>query len=506
MRQFYKPVFVIVFILLIAAPLVSTLGLLNLRHNATMQDFVPIWADEVHYWHQAKSFKDVEFNTGQYTVSERPSPAGFTRYYVWGPILPAFYGTLGKVFDWSLYGIPIINLAFFTIALALFIYITRLNLEQLLLLALVFIFFLPFHLRAFSALPEVLFLGISLILAGCMFIVLKQRDKIRRRTWWLILTFICFVSLLRIPWTLLLIPFFVLTTPNTSIRGLLAALVKAGILMIGVVAVQQYISAPFPYVFSEFANRFRRAPDRAFMLLWNHIRTNLEMFPQGDPLEVQQRWQILVLSVSCAGLGAWGWLRRKNHALVQEMGVHVINLLGVLTITVLLFDVKEWRDHRFFALHLFLTLALLVTFKRRLLILGITLWMITLLNPFFTVYDIWTGFHLDASKREQYFEWRENLAEIVVYDPQTENPWCNTLYHSVYYLYGPTSVLLAVDGGVGLSSSLEFNNQQYPLKSHYLILDDKAYDAIKDKVKVEVLLPVPDGQLYLNLDSGCTNR
>jgi hypothetical protein len=92
---------------------------------------------------------------------------------------------------------------------------------------------------------------------------------------------------------------------------------------------------------------------------------------------------------------------------------------------------------------------------------------------------------------------------VLVDDPTLDSAWCNTVLCSDHYLFGPTSTLLAVDGGVGLSTPLFLEQYALPFRSRYLMLNDATYATLENQLHVQPLLVIPDGQLYLNLDADC---
>lgn len=145
-----------------------------------------------------------------------------------------------------------------------------------------------------------------------------------------------------------------------------------------------------------------------------------------------------------------------------------------------------------------------VAFKQRILLILTILSMLYILPEAWNIYHIWTEWHVSPDKREEYYAWNAEMVEVMAYDPEVD-AWCNTVLHSHSYLFGATSVLLAVDAGIGLSSPLDLpvTEKNLPFKSRYLLLTDDDYERFAPYLNVRELMVVPDGKLYENLDASC---
>lgn len=489
-------------------PLMSTVALLRVRHQAALSDLLPVWVDDVLYWHQAITFSAAGFNGGYYAVSEIPASAAFTHFNTWGPFTPALYGLLARWFGWTLYAIPLVNLLLLTIVLALLLVFVRPGIEQLLLLGAALVVFVPLILYATSSLQEVFQDAVAIALSAVFFCLLKIKEYPSRR--WIIAmgVFIAIVSLTRVTWAFLLPPAFVLAETQLTPRRLLVALLKGSLLLVALLGVYVLTSAPFPGVLSNVMTQFRASPQAGLTSLGDNMALNLSRIGQGDDLEIRMRQIIGVLAVACVGCIGIGLARWKKAAPETRTYLKLYSLcllvLGTISLfVIMIYDMKDWRDFRLFAPPLLLVLTLLILFKRRLLA-ALVLVVLALQVPYaLNIYDIWTGYHLDAPKRQQFVDWQEPLKTALAYNPDAPNPWCNTVLHSAYYIFGPTSVLLAVDPGIGLSSPLLEGQYRFPPKSRYLMLDTDTYTNLAAKLHVEPLLDIPGGKLYRNLDAPC---
>jgi hypothetical protein len=487
-------------------PVFSTVLLLRAYRQSTLYDLIPVWVDDVLYWHQAATFSATGFNGGYYTVSEAAALAGFTHFQAWGPFIPVFYGTIARLAGWFLFSLPVVNLTLLTIALAVFIYVTQLGIEQLLLLGALLATYIPFILYAPSSLVEVFQYTISLLLAAGFAMLIKR--QMSSRLFWGFVTFILFASLTRVTWSLLFIPCLWLASRRSSIKDVLLATLQGGVLAAVAVLIYRFTASPYPYAMGAFGGQLGTSPPSALQVLLHNATQNISLIGQGDRLEINLRWQVffvITVFVVLAMIVGLRWKTRSSeqNARLWEYAFHLFVLGSMVAFVILLYDVKEWRDFRMLAAVFLLSLAVMVALKRRWVVLTTVVWMIILMPYGLKIYDIWSGFHVDTAKSQQFVDWREPLKTVLVYDPAAPTPWCNTVLHSAYYIFGPTSVLLAVNPGIGLSSPLLEGQYSFPPKSKYLMLDDDVYNQYASKLHVEPLLDVPQGKLYLNLDAHC---
>jgi hypothetical protein len=89
------------------------------------------------------------------------------------------------------------------------------------------------------------------------------------------------------------------------------------------------------------------------------------------------------------------------------------------------------------------------------------------------------------------------LAGRVAFRPG-EPRWCNTLLASQFPPF-----LAAVPAGVGISLVREQDQVALPVKSRYLLLDDRAIADFRAPLRIQPLATLPYGTLYLNLDAQC---
>ncbi len=492
-------------VILLILPTALTVGLLRTQFDATLTDLVPIWADEVWYWHQAKSFSEAGLNSGYYTVSEIPAGADFSRFLAWGMATPIFYGSISAVAGLPLYLIPLVNLISITLALAAFVYALRPNWLQLLGIGALLATFAPFIIYSSSSLLPVLQQAISIGLAAGFVLMLRQRDKTKQTTRIALTTLLVVAAWVRPTWSLLFVPYVLLLQPRWTWRNVLLGFVLGAAIFAVVTVFYSWTAAPFPNFRSLFLSTLGDDPVTALNLLLQNIQTNLALLGEGNLLEMRLRLQILLMAALLLTALLFSLWRRRD---AKSSGMHwgesalLLYALGAaLILTIILYDVKEWRDYRVMAPLLLLVGLVLIAQGRRFLVVILLATNLLILPEALNVYRIWTEWHVSEEKREEYYAWEAELQKVVQYEPGAD-PWCNTLLHSHRYLFGATSVLLAVDGGIGLSSPLD-QAMTPPFRSRYLLFDDGDLERYGAELNLRQLLVVPDGVLYENLNAAC---
>jgi hypothetical protein len=263
-------------------------------------------------------------------------------------------------------------------------------------------------------------------------------------------------------------------------------------------------AAQYPYTLTQI---LKSSPAQAFDIVLQNLSQNLTQFDDGRAPEIAMRWQIVGMIV---GLGAVALVYRLPRIRSFSAGfsraetwLHLYNLGSIMLVMLLLYSVYDWRDYRVIAPHLLFTLLLFVAFRRRVWLIALIAVGLFTLPQAWPVYESGVRDHLRAQQTD-YDVWRVRLADVIRYQPDVPNAWCNTILHSPAYFEPDRSIiLLAMDGGFGLSWTADINPSNAPLKSRYLLLDDAFYERNAAYLHVEKLLDVTDGSLYLNLDSAC---
>jgi hypothetical protein len=165
-----------------------------------------------------------------------------------------------------------------------------------------------------------------------------------------------------------------------------------------------------------------------------------------------------------------------------------------------------FRGYRMLAAPILFTIGLAIAFQWRWVLVTLVLYLVAAAPYTIEYYRLFNAFQTSDERREQIELLSQQYAEVIPFDPDTSNPWCNTITLDLFYLFGETSVAVAVPAGVGISiPETVWNSGEFPLppKTHYIGLPVARYEQLRDQLNVEPLLDIPGGKIYLNLDSPC---
>lgn len=509
--------YILLSLLVIATPLIVVSVILAVQLDATLLDHAPFWNDELYHWHQSATFATAGFDGGYYTLNENIPLASFSHYYAWGAWVYVYYGIIGSIFGLPLNAIQFVNLATFMLASAVFIAGTRLKWEPLLWFGAVLTTFIPLLNYLPSSLLQLLNLAIAVLLAGAFYHLLR-----RRISWGFLIgltIFALLAGLVRPTFTMFLFPAYVLAAEKRNLWAIIRALLFSVPLTL-IAAAGFYISAaPFPHFRTRIILGDGTLLEKISSYL-DYIRQSFIWMTEGHPTIIGQRVQILLLIVLIIAWMIWQWRRSRGEPkLVSdspwfwEAALHLFNLIAFYGTTILLHETLGGHDYRVMAPHLFFSLVLLAAFRRRALLIPMIASMLMLmpaeLNQFREKAPNFSGV-----VQQQYQNWQPILSEILVYDPAAENPWCNTLITSSFYItpaQGEAGLILGVDPGMGLSWYFDWDEEgRYStpedFNSRYLLMTPEEYTQWGNNLSLQEIVELQNGTLYENLDAGCEAR
>lgn len=508
--------YIAVSLIVIAAPVIIVSLWLAYFHDATLLDHAPFWNDELYHWHQAATFAEVGFGNGYYTLNENIPLADFSHYYAWGAWIYVYYGLIGKITGLGLSAIQFINIGTFLLASAVFIWGTRPKFEGLLWFGSVLATFIPLLNYLPSSLLQLPNLAIALLLAGAFYHLLRRKVS----TGFLIaLTVFCMIAgLLRPTWTMFLFPAYVLASQKRNLWTIIRALLVSVPLTL-VAAAGFYLSAaPFPHFRTRIILGEGSLFDK-FLSYLDYIRQSFIWMTEGHPTIIGQRLQILLLIVLVLVWGIWQWRRSRgepklvsNSEWFWETALHLFNLIAFYGTTILLHETLGGHDYRVMAPHLFFSMVLLALFQRRFLLIPMILSMVLLLPAEFDIFQQKAP-NFNGIVQEQYEHWNSEFAEVLIFDPEAESPWCNTVITSIFYVtpaQGESGLVLAIEPGFGVSWYHNWDDTgEYSIpeefNARYLIMTDVEYDEWGRSLNLQEMMPVQGGTLYENLDSACNS-
>ena len=509
---------------IVASPTAVTSLLIYASYNSTILDSIPAgatWNDEVYYWHQAYTFSTVGFSGGYYTYEEiPPRSAQWVRFAAWGPVYPVLFGALGNLLGggWKPYTGIFINLGAVTLALAVFIFLVRPDIRQLVALQLFLLVWWPLWFFLPYTGSYAFVFGISIVAAALFYRLTRLPNTPSATIRWLALALILGASTLRPQFAVLAFPLFLLTSRNHSGRSVLTAVLK-GVGVVGFAAAFTLMFySPFPYfgiarmllgnadvsaltaVHSILSNIVSNTVD----LIRVHLLSPSPYFSGFVWWKVSLTGQLVasLLVAAAAGLVVWRRVRISNSPESCQTGVellfHVFNLASILGIVTTVYT-ASLPVH--YMPPLLLSYLLLIACKRWRAITAVIACNLAFmcLSPG-TFYEWRTAnFKYDSQALGLA---RDALKDVMRYQPGVD-PWCNTLLSAAApFTYAE---MISVPPGIGYSvhmNSPVTTPRRVPFRSRYILY--VAGEAPPPEWGSLTLLKTSTvGDLYLNLNSAC---
>ena len=491
-------------------PAIVLVVLIAVTQQSTLYAKHPTTSDEIVHWAQAATFRTAGLTGGYYTANERTAPLSLFHFYSWGPVVPIFYGTIAYLTGWQFYTPILINLGLLGIATVLFIIIARLRWRQIGWIAIILLTYPPLVMFTPTIMLQVLYQAIAVVLA-LMFQQIVIRNPVSDRGFAIAVMTVFAISLMRPTWCLLLIPLFIIhIAKKPSFRKTIGELSLLLALITISIAIYYIWSAPYPNVRNRIIDQLSGI-DSLLNGLRRFLRNtgrNIGRAFDGDEGAVILRLQMLIIAVfSTIPLVRAFRLRKAIDSPAQRLAiVNICNLVGIFAFVAVAYTVDGWRDYRAFAPHVLFSLLLLVLANHERLLkflIGVSLISYVSIWPRYS--DTLNDFNLAeyefyteqvSTKAAQY------QAANVQFRPDATSPWCNTVLYTQAY-FSDISSLAAFDNGLGLSMLVAVDDLQTRPLSRYLLLDDVTREVLGEKANIELLVDLPRGALYENLDSAC---
>jgi hypothetical protein len=489
-------------ILFVAAiPALVSVLMVTVYGQKNFLDFIPFWNDEVNYWHETKTFVEVGFEGGYYTVIERPPAASFTHFYTHGPWYPLIYGGIGKLIGWQLYTGVILNLVIVGLGLILFCWMARLNNWQITATGVVALTFWPMTLYWITNMQEATQHFIAILGAAVFYVVITRQAGLSRRTQIAFIGFLFFSAVMRPSWAILFLPYFLFTGRRTF-SGTAIAFAKTLIFTAAALLINSYVGAPGNNSVFAVLSAFSNGIGAGLQAVWVQISTNFRDYVallQINPLDTMLLLQVAGTIGITAVIVVIVWLRKPTSTMLQENILHVLNLVLIILACFVLYLANGY--FKTVSLHLLLSLLVMIAFKRwrvaALIIIVNILWI----SPFLSMYQAWTAWHFPPG-HQAIETFQAQTASVMAYQPGVD-PWCNTLlFHVDKYL----PELNGAPAGIGLSFYFGDDLPMLEFKSRYILLTAAEIDFLSylpDPPELSLIAETNLGRLYLNLDSAC---
>lgn len=460
---------------------------------------VPGSPDEIRYYLQIRGTAHVGFDIGYFTIEEYPAPAQFLHYGPHGPVFPLLYGAVAALTGWPPYAAMFVNVGVWMLALAVLLVTACLDRRQMLLMAVVIATFFPALMFWPSNMQESLHQAIGILLAAGFYRLLT--DKQRKLQVGLV-ALLVFASLLRYTWAFFIPILLVLSLPHPTPRRITLALAQSAALALAAFLVFTVLASPVKHNFiTEFVEALPDSPSKAAGLFHDNLTHNARFLVGLDSGFGKAGWIVLVMMAFALLIPllslTWAKSISPPATAAREAMFHVFNLLPVVFLALVLYD--SWQGYRTLSAHVLASLVLLVLTRRFwpvILFAAVSLLCLPLFPKlsarYFDVNLFYPGEEIQA--------FADATAPFLRYDPETSDPWCNTVLVSVSsYNYRLTKL----EPGLGAAMLYDVGSLILPPRSKYLLLSSQDYAALKDRLTLAFLSDTPNARLYYSPASGC---
>ncbi|SFM13122.1 hypothetical protein SAMN03159341_11788 [Paenibacillus sp. 1_12] len=489
-----KKLYILYVLCLVAPLLITSLYVYNYFQN-NIWGFSPAWSDEIVYWSEINSFVKVFFENGHFSIDEQVKPT-FSHYGAHGPFYPILLGMFSKVFGYGINSGVFYNLVFIFLATILFLFVIKPNLFDTVSLLGVLCLFWPMYLYIPTAMQECLHYSIAITMSVFLYKLFKNPENKKIKMWLLLI--ITIASVIRPTWSFL-IPFFFMPLELKKYKDFCFKTIISIIYIFSLFMLSNYLSAPYPNWVSQWIQGGFH-----LNLLIQHFVLNIQGFfsGQGSTLEWIQRL-VCILILFIYGSSALLYIFRikkidfgvssfeSTNISFKLFYFHLANLGMVILLTLLVYDIGDWRDFRVIAPHLLLSVLLEVCFRKKLVPILLICSNITFLSAFSNVYQSLHKVHF--AKQESSSPWSV-LDELIHYD-NNAGPWGNTLLIDTNHI---NSNLLYVPHGIGISFIINHTSLGEKILSKYILVNDEVYNKISTKGNFKLIASFPDARLYIN--------
>jgi hypothetical protein len=462
----------------VALPALAVLFCVRWILGASPWNFVPVWSDEVDYWHEAASFVQVGFGTGQYGFNETGAPFHPTPFGTHGPAYPLLMGTVEKIVGVSAATPMFVGVGAVTGALIVAAWWWRhIPPGRVLLLGALLLTTWPLLLYLPTNMVEPLYAAAAIVL-GAGFAVLVRGEPAGAGVVVPMGVVLAMATLLRPTWGPLWVPYLVLVrrSRRPAAKAWRPAALGVAIALLGL-AFSVYCVAPYP---EAFLNSVRAATgvSTRLELVWDHFRANVESVLLGrdsyggraNPMERLVFDQLIALAV-VGFVWSVALLRRKRR-FGAAWTLHAWNLVPVVGFVLVVHETLAWRGVRFFFPHMLLTLIVLAgaaSIAGRLVVAGIVVSAAVSFGTFHATFKQLLADHFPASS-PQIAVARAAFANAGIRFEPGARRWCNTVLWNTEI----ASVVLGVPRGLGLSYVLTLESIVGQPKSRWVVLTDDA--------------------------------
>lgn len=225
------------------------------RHISISDAYLPAseWNDELFYYKQVEGIINFGYPQGYFGFNE--SHALKMSFAAWSPILVFPWVLWGLLFGWNLLSPIACNIVLLTIALVIFVLLTKPDWKQILMLTAMFVTFTPFVRFMMSCMPEIIVFSLVIVFYGASYYYF-EKEKLSVLIWLFIIS--ALLTLMR-PYLLLLMlmPSYLLIR-RKKLLGAFLSLLPIGLTAFIYVLIKHFLGAEYfaPLFFTDWLTTF----------------------------------------------------------------------------------------------------------------------------------------------------------------------------------------------------------------------------------------------------------
>ena len=463
--------------------------------GGTISGSRPFLFDEYQYWHETLSFAEKGLNFGYYAIDEQLPRLSSFGNHGFGTV--SLYTLYAKIFGWNYNSIVLANSLFLSLAFLLLIIATRPAVKTIVMIAILYLTYMPLILCSQTSLSELINYAILITYFVLLYLYTKT-DKYRNALFILLLVFCTYICFIRIIYIILFLPILV---ERFKITGFSLKLLKVLVIWVIISALLYVINslfiAPFPY--SYLNDLFSTSSAEEFIkTFYIHFYYSAKAFmhPMRETaLEVSQRYLIIVISLILL------WKSDIIQKKLKKWNFSYFSAFCILALTLIVtfsaYDAFDWRDYRvvaplLFSIIIFVTLAgnttiIKIALAGNVIILAMSLFMIPSMSDSY-IFKF-------TEERYKSVNLNQDLMSIK-YNPDAKSKFENTItLDDTKPALAPIIPELTMSIPAGIGINFQFQKISDDLHSYYIYsfreYDLKTYELIKSSDK---------GFLYKKID------
>lgn len=348
-----------VYAALILSPLI-VLGIQSFLVGKNLFFGVPTWSDELDYFREILSFRSEGFSFNGSLFAGHEAALGPFGAHSFSPILAwGFY----SLFSWSEHSILICNLILLCASYAAFVLINKPRGIELFFVCLIACIYSPLYLYLYTSMMEVPIYAFTIVYFSFLYRYHTYQTKLMGV---LMIVAGAFVTLLRMPYIVLLLPAILSLTGYKLNKKAIRNLIIYVIAFLLAYKIYNLFCADYP---DWVTHRISEAPGviGKIKVVYSNSLTNIKRYFSfsSTPAQVTLRYvygfTILLFLIKSL-------FRVNNKKLEFKFEGRAFSMFvmlgGLFAIMVSLYDIKDYRDYRTFGIVLFFSLFYLFTEKK----------------------------------------------------------------------------------------------------------------------------------------------